>query len=144
MFPGTIPMDSSPVSGSTKPVTSGGVYDFLAVQTESFTPKFYENRVNFTNNGSYKYQIGNLVRLHYDVTVNSSNVTIGYFAIDITEFSPKSYNTCVYFMSGYAGIGLTDNVSITGQVWLKTYDGNEFPCTAMVGKRLRAEVEFFV
>jgi len=46
MFPGTIPMDSSPVSGSTKPVTSGGVYDALKGDTTESTSstKFLINK----------------------------------------------------------------------------------------------------
>lgn len=111
---------------------------------EDYTPKSYLDRVTFTNNRSKVYKVGNHVKLHIDVTVSQVNVTAGKFAFNIIDLAPTSYPLAIYYMSGVSGIGLTDASTISGFVWLKDYLGNELDCTALLNKRIFAEIDFFV
>ena len=111
---------------------------------EDYTPKSYQDRVTFTNNGSKVYKVGNHVKVHIDVTVSQVNVPMGKFAFNIIDLAPKSYPLAIYYTSGVSGIGLTDSSTISGFVWLKDYSGNEFDCTSLLNKRIFAEIDFFV
>ena len=82
-------MDNSPVSGSTKAVTSGGVYSALNTIT-SFTP----TRVNCTGGSLYGFKIGHIVIIQiFGVAPNSA----GDIVICSQPYEPKNRTLTVGF-----------------------------------------------
>ena len=124
---GLMPFDITPTTGSTNPVTSGGIANAIQQSTASITePLAWSNGIKPTltngshyNNGTYYWKRGSLVYLHISAQFNSAPTNVLLFTLpagyrpigdaEITASGGGSYNAkaqcritengCVYVTS---------------------------------------------